>query len=166
MDLPNCQPQYTRVSTIWKHVATQWSRNQGGHWRPPPQNLAIILYIYCLVWMYTTLYKHDITYTLNRGSLRISFFDLVDIFAKRQWLLWMIHICGHVIQLSSKPHPLPTLLNAQLVPTPLLSHSEVENSSFVPRLPDLFSFARERGEPDKTYHVCDIRWNQLPYVVQ
>ena len=31
----------------------------------------------------------------------------------------------------------------------------------------IFSTAREkRGEPDKTYHVRDVRWNQLPYMAQ
>ena len=38
--------------------------------------------------------------------------------------MWKVHTCGHIIQSSSKPHPLPHTgapPHVQLVPTPLVS---------------------------------------------
>ena len=55
--------------------------------------------------MYATfnMYKHDM-YTLNKDSLHISSFDLVDIFAYRQWLLWMMYMWPHnSINLKATP---------------------------------------------------------------
>ena len=36
-----------------------------------------------------------------------------------------------------------------------------------PQAPRSFQLhARKEGEPGKTYHVRDVRWNQLPYMAQ
>ena len=36
-----------------------------------------------------------------------------------------------------------------------------------PQAPRCFQHCtRKEGEPGKTYHMCDIRWNQLPYMAQ
>ena len=40
------------------------------------------------------------------------------------------------------------------------------NLSLVPRRPDLFNCTREKRGSLVTYHVHDVRWNQLPYMAQ
>ena len=59
---------------------------------------------------------HDIT--LYKDSFPIGFWPTGHLCLNSDF-----HTCGHIIQLSSKPHLLPTLVapppNVQLVPTPL-----------------------------------------------